>query len=408
MKRIHALVDNKSDNSVIMTLLFALPLFTVLPLGIDLFMPALNDIDHFFGQGHGVAEWTMSIYVIFWGVGQMLWGRVCDIIGRRKVALIGFVLFAVASYLIVEVQAGYSERFLSYRAMQSFGGSGAFAAIYAIIRDRFDGEKLGKAYSYLNGILSVIPVCAPLLGAVILQANSWQIIFTLFGVVGIVSVMWSFLFTVETYEKAATQSRSESILTTYKHIITNKNFLFYLVFPTSGLFGFMFYNNIAPMYIMNHLGVDKLTFGQIFMILAVVFGAGSFIAPEVLKRIGIRKTLMLGIALYISGGVLGYLLAPLDMWQSYIFPLAITAMGCTLMQGTCPAFALQDFKEHAGTASGLFSALYFGIGSALAGYFAGVVNTSSSQDFAVVYTLVGVLLAVLFFVMRKNSQLLPK
>ncbi|GAM56444.1 hypothetical protein JCM19231_2590 [Vibrio ishigakensis] len=59
-----------SKPSVSLTLLVGLPLFTLLPLGLDIFLPAVYDIGAFFGNTD-VPSFAISIYMLFWGVGQL-------------------------------------------------------------------------------------------------------------------------------------------------------------------------------------------------------------------------------------------------------------------------------------------------------------------------------------------------
>ncbi|RXJ78055.1 hypothetical protein CRV03_03540 [Arcobacter sp. F155] len=68
MKHIHTVLRHKSSESIFMTLFLALPLFTLLPMGIDLFLPALNDIQSFFLGDNSVAKFAISIYLLFWGI----------------------------------------------------------------------------------------------------------------------------------------------------------------------------------------------------------------------------------------------------------------------------------------------------------------------------------------------------
>jgi len=399
MKHIHTVLRHKSSESIFLTLFLALPLFTLLPMGIDLFLPALNDIQTFFLGDNIVAKFAISIYLLFWGIGQMFWGRISDIIGRRKVALIGLVIFSISSYLISIIGSDNANGFLFFRALQSFGGSACFAAIFAIIRDTFDGVKLGRAYSYLNGSLAIIPVSAPLIGAYILQTNSWQYVFTIFAVIGAVSIAWTYLFTAETLEKTQDDKyiEKQSTLAAYKSVFTNRSFLIYLGLALVGFLGFMFFITVAPLYLIGHLGVSKIAFGWMFMLIAFIFMVGSFTVPLVVEKIGINKTVSLGICFYIIGGVLAYGFSSFNIWQVYVFPMAISAVGCTIFVSACPAFALEDFKENAGTASGLFSALNFGIASMGATYLASVVDLTTSKQISLVYIFVGVLVIGVYF-----------
>ncbi len=396
MKHIHTVLKHKSSESIFLTLFLALPLFTLLPMGIDLFLPALNDIQTFFLGDDTVAKFAISIYLLFWGIGQMFWGRVSDIIGRRKVAIIGLIVFSISSYFISVIGSNGANEFLGLRALQSFGGSACFAAIFAIIRDTFDGVKLGRAYSYLNGSLAIIPVSAPLIGAYILQNNSWQYVFTIFAIIGVISIAWTYLFTAETLIKTEDDEPliKQSTFEAYKSVVTNKNFLIYLGLALVGFLGFMFFITVAPLYLIGELGVSKVEFGWMFMLIAFIFMLGSFTVPLVVEKIGIKKTVSIGISFYILGGVLSLSFSSMAIWQVYVLPMAISAVGCTIFVSACPAFALEDFKENAGTSSGLFSALNFGIASMGATYLATIVSLESSKEISLVYILVGLLVVL--------------
>lgn len=398
MKHIHTILKHKSSESIFLTLFLALPLFTLLPLGVDLFLPALNEIQSFFLSNTIVTKFAISIYLLFWGIGQMFWGRISDIIGRRKVALIGLFSFSLTSYLISIISANEANEFLFLRAFQSFGGSACFAAIFAIIRDTFDGVKLGRAYSYLNGSLAIIPVSAPLIGAYILQSHSWQYVFTIFAIIGMLSIAWTFMFTAETLQKTKSDKvlKKQSTLEAYKQVLSNKNFLIYLSLSLVGFLGFMFYITIAPLYLIGNLGVSKIAFGWMFMLIALIFMLGSFTVPAVVERIGIKKTVSIAIVFYTLGGILLFSFSSFIMWQFYVFPMAIATIGCTIFVSACPAFALEDFKENAGTASGLFSALNFGIASMGATYLTTIIDLNSSKEISFVYILIGLLVIFVY------------
>ena len=61
-------------NSVGLTLLAGLPLFTLLPLGLDIFLPAVYQIGEFFSD-QGVPSMAISIYMLFWGAWPIVLGR---------------------------------------------------------------------------------------------------------------------------------------------------------------------------------------------------------------------------------------------------------------------------------------------------------------------------------------------
>ena len=404
MKHIHKILKHKSSESIFLTLLFTLPLFTLLPLGVDLFLPALTDIANYF-DSNNIEKFAISLYLLFWGLGQLIWGKVADIIGRRKVAIIGLSFFTLFSFLISYVKSDDADLFLLYRSLQSLGGSACFTAVFAIIRDTFDGIKLTKAYSYLNGFLAIIPVSAPLIGAFLLQNNEWQYLFLVFTFVGLGSIVWTYVLTSETLVKTKKDKvlEKETFLQSYVNILKNKNFQIYLFFSIVGFLGIMFYITVSPLYLIGHLNISKIDFGYIFMSVACIFMVGSFIVPIFVEKYGINKILTFAVLAYFVGGSLGVAISSYDTWQTYIIPMAINALACTIFVSACPAYALKDFKINAGQASGLFSAINFTVSAMTATYLASTLDLTSSKPFALVFVALSIIVLIVFVIYKKKK-----
>ncbi|NQY20214.1 MAG: Bcr/CflA family efflux MFS transporter [Campylobacteraceae bacterium] len=406
MKHIHKILKHKSSESIFLTLLFTLPLFTLLPLGVDLFLPALNDIQNYFTNSNNhIEKLSISLYLLFWGLGQLVWGKVADIIGRRKVALLGLFFFTLFSFLISTVNKEDADLFLTYRALQSFGGSACFTAIFAIIRDTFDGHKLTKAYSYLNGFLAIIPISAPLIGAFLLQNNDWQYLFLVFTFVGLASMVWTYVLTAETLVKTKKDRllKKEKFFESYVNILKNDNFRIYLFLSIIGFLGIMFYITVSPLYLIGHLNISKIDFGYMFMSIAFIFMIGSFTVPNLVEKYGLKNILTFAVISYFVGGIVGISMSSYDTWYTYIIPMAISAMGCTIFVSACPAYALRDFKENAGQASGLFSALNFSISSLGATYLASTLNISSSKPYFAVFLALSIIVVIASFLYTRKK-----
>ena len=409
MKHIHKILKYKSSQSIFLTLLFTLPLFTLLPLGVDLFLPALNDIHDYFNKDD-IEKYAISIYLLFWGLGQLFWGKIADIIGRRKVALLGLFFFTLFAYLISTVNKEDADLFLLYRALQSFGGSACFTAVFAIIRDTFDGIKLTKAYSYLNGFLAIIPISAPLIGAFLLQNNDWQYLFMVFTYVGLLSILWIYVLSAETLVKTKKDKilNKEGFFESYANILKNENFFVYLFLSIIGFLGIMFYITVAPLYLIGHLNISKIDFGFMFMSIACIFMIGSFSVPIFVEKFGLKKTLSFAVLAYFIGGSLGVIISFYDTWESFLIPMAFNAMGCTIFLSACPAYALKDFKINAGQAAGLFSALNFTISSLSASYLASGLDLNSSKAFSFVFASLAIIVLFAYILFKRRKKMFVK
>lgn len=394
-----------SKYSVGLTLLAGLPLFTLLPLGLDIFLPAVYQIDEFFSN-QGVPSLAISVYMLFWGLGQLFWGGMADTIGKKNIALIGLLLFALSSYLISGVSANETTQFLAYRALQSFGGSACFTAIFAIIRMRFEGETLNKAYSYLNGILAFVPVSAPLAGAYIIENNEWFTLFTIMATLGAISMVWIVLTLPNDKAKGAdSQSAiSGSLIKRYVSVLANTRFRTYLFFALAAQSLFIYLLTVAPMYLMGKLQVSQVAFGQMFMVIAVVFMVGSFLSPKVNALMSIKSLIALSLTLIVAGGALMFAMSGVDAWYSLIGPMVIIAIGCTILLSSSPANALAEFKENAGIASGLYTATTFGAGALISALFTKLVDNTDLTQVSLVYALFAAFALVVFSLNKTVKQ----
>lgn len=394
-----------SKYSVGLTLLAGLPLFTLLPLGLDIFLPAVYQIGEFFSN-QGVPSLAISVYMLFWGLGQLFWGGMADTIGKKNIALIGLLLFALSSYLISGVSANETTQFLAYRALQSFGGSACFTAIFAIIRMRFEGETLNKAYSYLNGILAFVPVSAPLAGAYIIENNEWFTLFTIMAMLSAISMVWIFLTLPNDRTKGAV-SQSEidgSLIKRYVSVLANTRFRTYLFFALVAQSLFIYLLTVAPMYLMGKLQVSQVAFGQMFMVIAIVFMVGSFLSPKVNALMSIKSLIALSLTLIVAGGALMFAMSGVDAWYSLIGPMVIIAIGCTILLSSSPANALAEFKENAGIASGLYTATTFGAGALISALFTKLIDNTDLTQVSLVYALFAAFALVVFSLNKTVKQ----
>ncbi|EJL6751059.1 MFS transporter [Vibrio alginolyticus] len=363
-----AVQSTPKNYSVAATLIAGLPLFTLLPLGQDFFLPGVFNIGQYFGN-QNVGSLAITVYMMCWGVGQVIWGGIVDSIGKKTSAIIGLFLFAAGSYLATITAPNEDMQFLFGRAIQSLGGAGCFTAIFAIVRSRFEGSQLNRGYSYLYGVMGFVPVASPVVGGFLLQNNDWQFLFEIMTWLGFISVAWVSLSLPKESgkETSSEQQPKKSILRAYGLVLKDTVFLNYLAIAVLVQTLFLYYLSYGPVYFIGQLGMDELGFGQQFTIVASVFLVMSFLAPQIIDRFSTQLLLKLAMALMTVGSVLMYVLSDAHAWYAVTAPMIIMTVGITLVMTSSPARALENLKEQAGVASGLYSAAQFGLSAAIAG-----------------------------------------
>src|SRR6266545_4876006 len=121
-------------------------------------------------------QWVVSAYALLFGGFLLLFGRVADIVGRRRVFLVGIAVFTVASLLS---GFAWSEgALIGSRAFQGFGAAMITPAALSILTTTFtEGKERNAALGAWGAVGAFGAVAGVLLGGVLTDALSWEWIF---------------------------------------------------------------------------------------------------------------------------------------------------------------------------------------------------------------------------------------
>lgn len=136
---------------------------------------ALPTLATTFGAGVGPLQWVVTTYLLTISSTLPAFGRLGDIIGRRVVYIVGFVLFVAGSALCG--LAGSLGQLVGFRVIQALGASMLMANNMAIVVSTFPVAERGKALGLMGSVVSAGSLTGPALGGLLVAAAGWRSIF---------------------------------------------------------------------------------------------------------------------------------------------------------------------------------------------------------------------------------------
>src|SRR3954449_9505638 len=151
---------------------------------------ALPAIQRDFGFSQSSLAWVVNAYLIAFGGVLLLSGRLGDLIGRRRVFLVGLTVFTVAS--LVCGLASSQEVLIAARFVQGAGGALTSAVILGMIVTMFPKPReQAKAIGMYSFVASAGASIGLLAGGALTQAISWHWIFFVNLPIGIATALFA-------------------------------------------------------------------------------------------------------------------------------------------------------------------------------------------------------------------------
>jgi len=321
------------------------------PLAIDIFLPALPIMAEEFSVSMPKMQWSITVFLLSMGIGQLVSGPLADRFGRRPIAISGIVIYGISSML--SATSVSIEMFLICRVVQGFGACAIVVAAFASVRDRYNPIQSGVIYSYLSSAICCIPALAPLLGNVLTVQFGWRSNFSVMALYAVIAGVIIIFSLPETRPERITKPHKLFTLHHFIPIVMHPVFLFNATVVMISMAIIIAYVSSSPAWIMVHLGQSQQTFVFWFSLNAVLNIIGYFLAPKILIKLGVRRTIELGLITLLIAGLLMLILGEWSNPLGFMLPVMISSVAFSLLMGVCSGQALSPFGENAGAASAL-------------------------------------------------------
>jgi DHA1 family bicyclomycin/chloramphenicol resistance-like MFS transporter len=321
-------------------------------LAIDSMLPALARISHDLGAtSDNQRQLVVGLFLIFAGIGSLVPGTLADRYGRRPI-----VMGCVAGYVVLTIAAALVTSFdalLVTRALLGLASAGLTVLPPAIIRDRYEGDRMARLQSSISMVFMIVPMIAPTLGQGVLLVAGWRWIFGMMAALGCVVLAWTWLRLPETLHPGHRQMiHPAAIAHSMRRIVTTRSAIGYVLgmaLVQGALFGYI---NSAQQLVAEHFGAGT-RFPAIFGGMALAMATTAFINSRIVERFGARRVSQSALIAYIVFSLIQVALASSGHETLWTFIPIMTANLCLVgfVGANFNSIAMQPFAKGAGAAA---------------------------------------------------------
>lgn len=342
-----------------MTRLLPILMFMVVlsPLAIDIYLPSMPEMAREFSVSDAQIQSTLVIFMLAMGIGQILIGPLADRFGRKPIALFGICLYIMSS--LFAVYATDFHYLQIARGLQGIAACATSIVVFSAVRDSFSNKQSAHYYSYLNGVICVIPALAPSFGGMLALQFGWRSTFVFMAAYALIVLIVVAFKLPETRPKNTVKSGALYRWSRYQPIVSNSHFVFYASACMLAMAAILTYVSYAPSWVIKHLGLSEMTFSLLFGINALINIGACFVAPLVIKKLGNRPTVLVALWLMVLSALVQLIVQQLPVEEPliaaiyFMMPMLLLCIGFALLLGPATSMALSGFGERAGTATAI-------------------------------------------------------
>ena len=320
----------------------------------DLYLPSLPLITSELNSEVSSTQLTLSMLLVFFGLGQMLAGPLSDKFGRRPTLIASLSLYALSA--IGAALAESMTGLIIWRSLQGLFMSGSVVCARALPRDLYAPDQAAAAISKGLTGLGMIACISPVLGSLLVGWHGWRMTLFFLSLFGIFSLAWIIFRQPETIKERQPNALNLGILwANWVQIFKNPQFRAYTLLSSASYGGLFVFLASSSFIFSKVFGQSPFTYGLWLIASSLCYITGTFLCRRLLKTMHIQSAVKIGGYLSLTGGVLMALVSLIGfegVW--YFFPFHIIFMishGINLPCST--AGAIGPFPDKAGTAAAL-------------------------------------------------------
>jgi DHA1 family bicyclomycin/chloramphenicol resistance-like MFS transporter len=343
------MISTYAKNAIVLGLLAA-----VGPFAIDMYLPALPTIAADLNASTAATQMTLMVFFLAFGVCQIAYGPVSDMIGRKPPLYFGLALFTVGS--IGCAAAPGIEWLIFFRLVQGIGAASVMVIPRAVIRDLHTGIEATQLMALVMLVLSVSPILAPLTGSALIVPFGWRAVFVAVTVVALLGLVLVAAFLPETRPPEDRIKVSvRNVLDGFGQLLRHRRFLGLTFIGGLGMASFFVFLASSSFVYIDHFGLTPTEYSVAFSVNAVGFIGASQFAAKLGARFGMARMVTTATFCYAGFALILFAVtaAGIDRLAVLAALLFVTFACLGLVVPSTMVLALEEHGPIAGMASAL-------------------------------------------------------
>lgn len=352
------------------------------PATTDIYLPALPLLTQALNAPMVLAQMTMSVLILAFGFGQMLWGPVADRYGRRPVLVGTLLAYALAS--VGGALAGSIEQLVVWRGLQGFAMAGSVVCSRAMVRDLYQPVEGAQVMALALSGLGVVAIVGPAFGGLVTAHAGWRmalVVVAVYGAAALAIVAWRVPETLAVKNPRATAVGP--MLANWWEVLSHPGFRAWMLLIVTSYGGIFTYLAGSSFVYISVLGLSPGEYGLAMGSASAFYMVATFVCRRWIPRYGMDGTVMRGafFTLVAAVSVVGLALGGVKSIWAVLIPQWIYCFGHGFHMPCAQAGSVGPFPHKAGAASALSGFIMALVAFAI-GKWLGVSLDGTVQPFA--------------------------
>jgi MFS transporter, DHA1 family, multidrug resistance protein len=386
-------ISKVRHNMILISLLIIFPLSG---MAVDLFSPSLPAMSQVLDISTSLVKATIYIYLTGYALGNFLMGFLTDALGRKKLLRISLFLLIISNILPI-LFPNYTMLLTSRFIQGLFVGAVAVLA-RAILSDILSSTQMIKIAPIIGALWGLGPVLGPILGGYLQFYLNWTAGFYFFAISSTILSIIIYIILPETISNYS-PLKFKIIRHNLYTITTNLQFMT-LVISMGLVYALLItFNTLGPFLIQDMMGYSSIYFGQLSLIVGLIFLSSTFICRYLLNYM--KPYLLFGYVTYIFIIII-VILSLFSLFFPSSLALLIVATTaayfvCGFIFPLCMGKGISMFQNIAGTATAVMYLINVMITS-LAAFVETFIHSKSIIPIMFIYSSLMFILLIIYWI----------